>query len=249
MAVRSIRRGITFASLLLAAPAATGRAGDPAPVRTVLAKAVLPNAEGTPLHFRLARVELAPGQVALATAPAGMVYLLSAEPMVVVAGENRTPLAPGEALFLPAGSGARLEAPGGRAAIFLYLQVGAAAELDRARDAGPANAVELYRTAAPLANLGAGALAFDLTRVTFPPHMPPNPPHHRSGDALYWVLSGAGEFTTDGKTIPRPAGTAHYEPSGLVHQWANPGGSPLVLLVANVTRQGTPAIVPEAPAR
>ena len=235
---------LPLAVLLLASAAA--RAADPGPVRTVVAKTVLPNPEGAPLHFKLARVEVAPGEAASAGEPASMVYVVSPDSLTVVVGEKRIPVGPGEALFLPGRSGARFEGTGGRPAAFLHLFLGPAHELDRARD-GSGGVVELYRTPGPLANLPAGPLAFDLTRVTFPPHMPPNPPHHRSGDALYVVLSGAGEFTTGGKTLPRPAGTVHYETSGLVHQWANPGDSPLVLLVANVTREGAPAIVPESP--
>jgi mannose-6-phosphate isomerase-like protein (cupin superfamily) len=216
-------------------------------VRTVLAKSTLPNAAGTSLHFKLLRVEMGPGQVGSAAEADGMVYVLSADPLTVVTGERRILLAPGDALFLPARSGATFEAVKGRTAAFLHVLLGPLDALDHARDGGPATVTELYRTSEPLSGLGAGALAFDITRVTFPPHMPANPPHHRSGDALYFVLSGKGEFTAGGKTVPRESGTPHYEASGFVHQWANPSDSPLVLLVTNVTREGTPAIVLEAP--
>ncbi len=42
---------------------------------------------------------------------------------------------------------------------------------------------ELYRTAQSISGLKAGTHDLNLTRVTFPPQMPSNPPHHRSGGA------------------------------------------------------------------
>jgi quercetin dioxygenase-like cupin family protein len=237
-----------FAALLwVTAAAETADAGQATPVRTILAKGSLTNATGTPLYFKLLRVELEPGRAAPAAETEGMLYVLSTAPLAVTTSGNRTVLASGEALFLPARSGATLEAAENRAIAFLHFLLVPAADLDHARDGAPATITELYRTSAPLAGLGSGALAFDVTRVTFPPHMPPNPPHHRSGDALYFVLSGTGDFTSSGKNLPRPQGTPHYEPSGLVHRWGNSNDSPLVLLVANVTRAGTPAIVSDAP--
>ena len=36
----------------------------------------------------------------------------------------------------------------------------------------------------------------------------------------------------------------HFEPYGWVHQWANPGDTPLVLLQANISQEGVPAVLP-----
>ena len=38
-------------------------------------------------------------------------------------------------------------------------------------------------------------------------------------------------------------GTPHFEPHGWVHQWANDGDAPLVLLQANISEEGVPAVV------
>ena len=70
-----------------------------------------------------------------------------------------------------------------------------------------------------------------LTRVTFPAGMPSNPPHHRSGAALYYILSGSGANTAGGKIEARGPASLIYEPSGLVHQWGNPGSEPVTFLV------------------
>jgi mannose-6-phosphate isomerase-like protein (cupin superfamily) len=58
----------------------------------------------------------------------------------------------------------------------------------------------------------------NITRVTFPAQMPSNPPHHRSGAALYYIISGTGANTVDGKTQARGPGSLIYEPYALVYQ-------------------------------
>jgi mannose-6-phosphate isomerase-like protein (cupin superfamily) len=112
----------------------------------------------------------------------------------------------------------------------------------------PATVSELYRTAAPLPELKPGSYEFNLTRVTFPPGMPSDPPHHRSGAALYYILAGIGANTVDGKTAERRPGSL-YEPFGLVHQWGNPGSEPLTFLAFNINPEGVPAVVLETPTR
>ena len=82
---------------------------------------------------------------------------------------------------------------------------------------------ELYRSPDPLPGLQSGPYEFSLTQVSLPPAMPANPPHSRSGAALYYLAAGNGMFTAEGKTEPRTTGVAHFEPRGLVHRWANPG--------------------------
>jgi mannose-6-phosphate isomerase-like protein (cupin superfamily) len=108
---------------------------------------------------------------------------------------------------------------------------------------------ELFRTAAPIPDLKPGGYDLNLTRVTFPAQMPSNPPHHRSGAALYFIVSGIGANTVDGKTEARGPGTLIYEPHALVHQWGNPGNEPLTFLAFNINPEGVPAVLPGAPAR
>ena len=75
--------------------------------------------------------------------------------------------------------------------------------------------------------------------------MPSNPPHHRSGAALYYIVSGIGANTVVGKMADRGPGSLIYEPFGLVHQWGNPGNEPLTFLAININPEGVPAVVPE----
>jgi hypothetical protein len=42
-------------------------------------------------------------------------------------------------------------------------------------------------------------------------------------------------------------GTPHFEPHGWVHQWANSGDAPLVLLQANISEEGVPAVIMRQP--
>jgi mannose-6-phosphate isomerase-like protein (cupin superfamily) len=67
--------------------------------------------------------------------------------------------------------------------------------------------------------------------------------HHRSGAALYRVLSGTGTIHLQGKDEPRSAGAVQYEPNGFIHTWENAGKVPLVLLQANISAEGAPEII------
>jgi quercetin dioxygenase-like cupin family protein len=79
--------------------------------------------------------------------------------------------------------------------------------------------------------------------------MPSNPPHHRSGAALYYVLGGTGANTISGKTEAKGPGSFIYEPFGLVHQWGNVGDVPFTFLVFNINPEGAAAVVPGEPAK
>jgi mannose-6-phosphate isomerase-like protein (cupin superfamily) len=89
----------------------------------------------------------------------------------------------------------------------------------------------------------------NLTLVTFPPHTPSNQPHHRSGAALYYILSGTGANPIAGKTEARGVGSVIYEPLDLVHQWGNPGDEPLRFVAFNINPEGVPAVVPGGPVK
>jgi mannose-6-phosphate isomerase-like protein (cupin superfamily) len=121
--------------------------------------------------------------------------------------------------------------------------------LDWPAATAPAAVKELYRTVAPIPDLKPGGYDLNLTRVTFPAQMPSNPPHHRSGAALYCIISGTGANTVDGKTEAKGPGVLIYEPFGLVHQWGNPGNEPLTFLAFNINPEGVAAVLPGAPAK
>jgi quercetin dioxygenase-like cupin family protein len=106
-----------------------------------------------------------------------------------------------------------------------------------------------------LSNVGAlpalkpGPYDLNLTRVTFPAQMPSNSPHHRSGAALYYIVSGTGANTVEGKLEAKTRGSLVYEPFGLVHQWGNPAAEPLTFLAFNINPEGVAAVLPGAPAK
>ncbi|MBI4013468.1 MAG: cupin domain-containing protein [Candidatus Rokubacteria bacterium] len=217
-------------------------AGRPTPIREVLASRGLSTVVDAPLYFRLLRVTLPAGQSTGYAGPHGFVYGLSGG-LAVAGNGGPAALRGGEAVFVDAGRPVTLRAMEGESAVFLHFLLVRAAELNSSTEGPPAAVTELYRTAAPIPGLKPGPYEFSLTRVTFPPQFPINPPHRRSGAALYYIPSGTGAITTGGRTEPRPSGSIQYEPNDFVHQWANPGDTPLLLLQANISPEGTPVVI------
>lgn len=233
------------ATVLLSIPSSAQSPSPVSPppiVRAVLANAVLSTVVDAPLYYRLARVDVPAGQTTTYSGANGMVYVLSGPLAVAIDGTSKV-LQSGDGAYIAAGKLASFTASGPESSRFLHFLLTSEADVRGALEASPAQVTELYRTLAPLPNLKPGAYAFNLTRVTFPAHMAPNPPHYRSGGALYYVLAGTGAFTSSGTTKPRPPNTPHYEPYGLVHQWGNPGETPLTFLAANINPDGQPAVV------
>jgi quercetin dioxygenase-like cupin family protein len=222
------------------------------PVRTVLALTSLPTLVDAPLFFKLAKVQLPINKSTNYIGPVGFIYVLSGS-MFAQTDVGRHSLREGDALVLDAGKFNSLTAAGSEPAIFLHFVLARAIELDHAAAREPAIVTELYRTAGPISHLKAGPYEFTLTRVTFPPRIALNAPHYRSGAALYYILSGPGLFRADEKSEQKVTGTPHFEPYGWVHQWANDAGTPLVLLQANISEEGVPAVIfgqaPLAPGR
>jgi len=144
---------------------------------------------------------------------------------------------------------AELKAASGTPSTVLDFFLAPAADLDRPAIAAPAAVRELYRTTAAIPDLKPGGYDLNLTRVTFPAQLPSNAPHHRSGAALYFIVSGTGANTVDGKTEAKGPGSLIYEPYGLVHQWGNPGSEPLTFLTFNINQDGVAAVLPGTPAK
>ena len=103
---------------------------------------------------------------------------------------------------------------------------------------------ELCRTPEPLPDLQAGPYELSLARVTLPAGTPADPPYIRSGAALNYVLAGTGLITAEGRTEKRTAGMPDFEFNGHVYEWVNLGNTPLVLLQANLSQEGMPAVAP-----
>jgi quercetin dioxygenase-like cupin family protein len=242
--------GILWLGTMALAASATAQTppAPPAITRTVVAATKLPTVTEVPLYFKAVSVTLAPGQQSAVAAANGILYQLTGSTEVSLAGEART-LGAGEGLFIAGGKTAALKAGSGGPSTLLHFFIAPAADLDRPAETAPAAVKELYRTAAPIPDLKPGGHDLNLTRITFPAQMPSNPPHHRSGAALYFIISGTGANTIDGKTAERGPGSLIYEPYGLVHQWGNPGNEPLTFLAFNINPDGVAAVLPGAPAK
>jgi quercetin dioxygenase-like cupin family protein len=214
-------------------------------VRTLLAVGRIGSVVDAPLHFRLFAVRLpALGRVAYA-GPNSMVYGLSGGLTIAFDGSAHA-VSEGAGAFIPQRLAAIFSVPAAEPASFLQFVLSPAGD-SQTPLSDPAIIEELYRTPEPLPGLKTGPYEFSLTRVSLPAGMPANPIHYRSGAALYYVIAGSGLFIADGKTERRIAGMPHFERYGWAHQWANPGESPLVLLQANISQEGIPAVLPGVP--
>jgi quercetin dioxygenase-like cupin family protein len=237
-------------ALAIALPASGTAQTTPAPsatTRTVIAATQLPTVTDVPVHFKAVSITLQPGERSSVSAANGILYQMSGSTEVALDGEAKM-LNAGEGLFIASGKTAALAAGSGGPSIFLHFLLVSAEELGRPAETAPAAVRELYRTANPIPDLKPGGYDLNLTRVTFPAQMPSNPPHHRSGAALYYIISGTGANTVDGKTEARGPGSLIYEPYALVHQWGNPGNEPLIFLAFNINPEGVAAVLPGAPA-
>ena len=235
--------------LALGAPAAGQTPpAAPAAARTVVASTRLPTVWDTPVHFKAVSVTIPSGATSSVSSTNGIVYQLSGSTVVSIGGEVKT-LSPGEGLFIASGNATTLKAGDGGPSTLLHFLLAPTADLDKPLEAPPAVVQELYRTAAPLPALKPGPYDLNLTRVTFPAQMPSNSPHHRSGAALYYIVSGTGANTIAGKLEAKAPGSLIYEPFGLVHQWGNPGMEPLTFLAFNINPEGVAAVLPGAPAK
>jgi quercetin dioxygenase-like cupin family protein len=209
----------------------------------VIASGRLPGVSEGPLHFRLLRATLNPGQATECAGPPGMVYVLSGGIDGVLDGERRS-LREGSAVFLPAGQRTTLTAAAGPGTTLLHFVLAPAPELGATPCGRPAVVTELYRTPQPIAGLKPGPYEFGMTRVSVDKGLPRPPLHHRTGAALYYVLAGTWTLHRDsGATEPRARGMVQYEPHDFVHTWENTGDATGILLQANISAEGAPEIV------
>jgi quercetin dioxygenase-like cupin family protein len=236
-----------FVAGIFAGSAVAQPAQAPAPVtRTVVAATKLPSVVETPLYFRALRLSLPPRETSTLSAASGVLYQLSGSTEISLGDETKT-LHAGEGMFLAAGKAASLKAGSDEASTLLHFLLTPAPDRNKPVVTIPLSTQELYRTAAPIPDLKSGIYDLNLTRVTFPAGMPSNPPHHRSGAALYYVLSGTGTNTIQGKAEAKGPGALVYEPFGLVHQWGNAGDGPFSFLAFNINPEGVAAVAPGEP--
>jgi quercetin dioxygenase-like cupin family protein len=183
----------------------------------VIAATKLPTVADVPLHFKAVSITLQPDEKSGdVSATNGILYQMSGSTEVLLGGETKM-LNAGEGLFIAGGETAALTAGSGGPSTFLHFFLVPAVNLGRPVETAPAAVRELYRTANSIPDLKPGGYDLNLTRVTFPAQMPSNQPHHRSGAALYFIISGTGR---PGAPMGKPRQRAVDIP-GLQHQ---PGG-------------------------
>jgi quercetin dioxygenase-like cupin family protein len=235
----------------MALPASAAAQTTPAPptiARMVIAATKLSTVTDVPLYFKAVNVTLPSSEKSSVSAVSGIVYQISGSTEVTFDGETKM-LNAGDGLFIAGGKTASLTAGRGEPSTLLHFFLAPAEDLGRPAETAPAVMRELYRTADPIPDLKPGGYDLNLTRITFPAQMPSNPPHHRSGAALYYIISGIGANTVDGKTEARGPGSLIYEPYALVHQWGNPSNEPLIFLAFNINPEGVAAVLPGAPTK
>jgi mannose-6-phosphate isomerase-like protein (cupin superfamily) len=242
------RTRILFITMVVAVCAAAQTPSPPTTtVRKVVAATKLPTVTNVPLYFKVQSVTLSTGEKSSVSGVNSVLYQLSGSTEVSGAGEAKT-LSSGDGLLIAAGMTLELKPTSGAPSTLLQFLLAPASDLDRPTATGQA-VKELYRTMAPIPDLKPGPYDLNLTQVTFPAGMPSNAPHHRSGAALYFIVSGTGANTVGGKTEAKGSGSLIYEPYGLVHQWGNPGNEPLTFVSFNINQEGVAAVLPGAPPR
>ena len=241
--------GLLLGALAFATSVAAQSAPPPSGVtRTVVAATKLLTVTEVPLYFRAVSVSLPPGGKTTLSASRGILYQVSGSTEITFDKQSRT-LTSGEGSFIAAGRSTTLMATGEASSAFVHFFLGPAADLVQPAYGAPAAVRHLYRTSSPIPGLKPGAYDMNLTRVTFPPQMPSNPPHHRSGAALYYIVSGIGSNTVGDNAEAKGPGSLVYEPFDLVHQWGNPGSEPFTFLAFNINPEGIAAVLPGAPAQ
>jgi quercetin dioxygenase-like cupin family protein len=243
----AIIRAALLLPVIVAVPAmAQNPPAAPAVQRTVLAGSKLPDLAAAPVNFCALSVTI-PANAAshVAAGSNAIFYQLAGSTEITTGGATKT-LASGEAMFIAGGHEIFLKAVGDESSRGLHFVLVPATASASPIATEPAAVTELFRSPASIPDLKPGTYEVNLTRVTFPPKMAANPPHHRSGAALYYILTGAGATTIDGITTEKGPGSTIYEPSSLVHQWGNPGGEPFTFLAFNINPEGTPAVVMES---
>lgn len=224
--------------------ASEGEAASPAAldVEAVnVARAEIPSGLEKPHYFKVLRVRLPEGAASSYAAVDGMVYQLSGVQHVRFDDRTAT-LQPGQGLYLYAGTPASFTAGAESPVEFLHFLLVPAPQVERTISPKSGDVAEVFRIPEPMVDIPPGAYDFQLDTLTLDSDTPPNPPHYRTGAAVYYVLSGTPTILIDGEATRAPAGTFVYEPRGLVHQWSNPGEQPATFVVAHISPKGSPTI-------
>jgi quercetin dioxygenase-like cupin family protein len=238
---------ITIALTSLAAAQTAGKG----PLRTVLALGRLSSIIDAPMSFKLSRVSIPAGEVAIYRGASSMIYVLSGTPAITVANDRRS-LQQGEGIHLPPGIEVSIQAGAATDELVQY-QLGRSADLAKSGMSAPASVRDLHEMNIPANALKPGPYEFSMIRVTLPAGASQPRPHTRSGAALYYVLAEGAitmwpsatvdALTGESRTEPRQVGAIQEEPYGFIHSWSPKADAPLILLQANISQEGVSEII------
>ena len=206
-------------------------------IRTDVASITIPSEREKPHVLKLMRETLEPG-LSMSYAGAERVVVQVAGTQAVTIEGRTTVLKPDEGLHVEAGLPAKFTAQEGETSVALHYLLVPEPQADRSIDVQAGQMTELYRTE-PVIKLAEKPHVLTLSHLTIPALTPETQPQVPAGPALYHVVSGTGQLTSEDKTDAIPAGSTVYEPPGMVHQWSNSGAQPLTLVVANVAPEGS----------
>ncbi len=226
---------------LLLPLAALAQAEPPGAISVPLAAGRLDSVVSMPMYLRLYIARLPAAAHAVYEGPSAMLYDVSGTASVEVKDDAAHPLAAGAGVFIAPGRPVTIHASPSETTDLLLFVLTARPNQRRVLER-PAVTRELFRTPEPLPGLQSGPYEFSLTQLTLPPGTAAGPAYARSGAALDFVLAGTAETTADGESETTPALTPLFERFGWFHQLANPGAAPLVLLQANLSQEGVPAV-------
>jgi uncharacterized RmlC-like cupin family protein len=229
--------GVAFAPGVSAQP----KSYSSSDARTLVAAGELPVVSAMPLYFRVLAATISSAEESRDAEGNGVLYQFSGATELSIAGSVRT-LSPGQGTYVAGGGRFTVKAVGETPSTYLYFVVSPGALSADSRQPSP-SVREIYRSSVPIANLKQGSYLLNLSRVTLPASAPPDSPHHRTGAALHYVVSGFGAETANGMTIAKGPGSISYEPDALVYQWSNPGYPPLTYLVFNLNPENEDAVV------
>jgi mannose-6-phosphate isomerase-like protein (cupin superfamily) len=237
-------RAITLALLgitLVSSEAAAITTYSTSVLQKIIAFATVPDRNDTPLYFNVRAGILKTNKVQEISFGDGIYYQLSGSAEIKIKGKI-TDLSTGDGVFIPVGTQFVLRPHDvDRAPTylkFLLLPAGQFRPFDE-----PGLEREVYRSPSPVSRVMPVRNLLTLRRVQVPPHSPCDPLHQRSGAALHYILSGAGAEFTENRATARAPGSISYQPNTLAYQWSNPGSTPLVYLVFNVSPEDEPPVI------
>jgi quercetin dioxygenase-like cupin family protein len=250
--LKVIGLAISVALISSVALPAAAQPADKGPVRAVLALGRVPSMIDAPMSIKLSRVSIPAGANVNYRGSHSVIYAMSGSVTITVSGDRR-PLRPEEGAYLSPGTDALIQVAQDAPAELIQFELVRSADAAKPGMISPASVKELHQMKIPAEAIKPGPHEFSMTRVTLPAGASRPRPHTRSGAALYYLLSDgavtiwpsatAEALSGESRTESRRFGDVQEEPYGFIHSWSPKADAALVLLQANISREGVPEII------